>query len=51
MPVTTASVPTRERSHNKAMKQTFYTRCTDCHSSIHGTDVPSVHGRGTFVGR
>jgi DmsE family decaheme c-type cytochrome len=36
---------------NKAMKQALYTRCTDCHSSIHGTDIPSVHGRGTFIGR
>jgi DmsE family decaheme c-type cytochrome len=27
----------------------FYTRCTDCHSEIHGTDIPSPSGRGTFV--
>jgi len=33
------------------MKQTFFNRCTDCHSSIHGTDVPSRHGRGTFLSR
>ena len=31
------------------MKQAFFTRCTDCHSSIHGTDLPSTHGRGTFM--
>jgi DmsE family decaheme c-type cytochrome len=36
---------------NKEMKQAFYSRCTDCHSSIHGTDAPSVHGRGTFIAR
>lgn len=34
-----------------SMKQTMYNRCTDCHSSIHGTDVPSGHGRGTFIAR
>ena len=33
------------------MKQAFYTRCTDCHNSIHGTDIPTVHGRGTFISR
>lgn len=36
---------------NAAMKQAFFSRCTDCHSSIHGTDVPTVHGRGTFIAR
>ena len=36
---------------NKAMKQALYTRCSDCHSSIHGTDVPTVHGRGSFIAR
>jgi len=30
-------------------KGAFYTRCTDCHSSIHGTDLPSTRGRGTFT--
>lgn len=33
------------------MKEVFYNRCTDCHSSIHGTDIPSRHGRGTFISR
>jgi DmsE family decaheme c-type cytochrome len=32
-------------------KGAFYTRCTDCHSAIHGTDVPSAKGRGTFIAR
>ena len=36
---------------NLSMKQAFYSRCTDCHSAIHGTDVPTVHGRGTFIAR
>ncbi len=36
---------------NSSMKQAFYNRCTDCHSSIHGSDVPTVHGRGTFLSR
>lgn len=33
------------------MKQGFYNRCTDCHSAIHGTDIPSAHGRGSFIAR
>lgn len=27
----------------------FFTRCTDCHSMIHGSDVPSVSGEGRFT--
>ena len=27
----------------------LYTRCTDCHSQIHGTDIPSGSGKGRFV--
>jgi DmsE family decaheme c-type cytochrome len=27
----------------------FYTRCTDCHSGIHGTDTPSTSGKGRFT--
>jgi len=30
-------------------KRTFYTRCTDCHSSIHGTDLPSYSGKGNLT--
>jgi len=30
-------------------KQNFYNRCTDCHSQMHGTDLPSPSGKGTFV--
>lgn len=27
----------------------LYTRCTDCHSRIHGSDIPSASGRGKFT--
>jgi DmsE family decaheme c-type cytochrome len=30
-------------------KAAFYTRCTDCHSQVHGSDLPSASGRGRFV--
>lgn len=30
-------------------KAAFYTRCTDCHSQIHGTDIPSHSGKGRFT--
>jgi DmsE family decaheme c-type cytochrome len=30
-------------------KGAFNTRCTDCHSQIHGTDLPSVSGNGRFT--
>jgi len=30
-------------------KGTYYTRCTDCHSRIHGTDLPSASGKGRFT--
>ncbi len=30
-------------------KQALFTRCSDCHSQIHGTDLPSPSGTGTFV--
>ncbi len=28
---------------------TFYTKCTQCHSTIHGTDLPSTSGHGRFT--
>lgn len=45
--------PTSDRGtlSNTEMKQGFFTRCTDCHSMIHGTDIPTTHGRGTFMAR
>ncbi len=30
-------------------KRAFYTRCTDCHSQIHGSDLPSASGKGNFI--
>jgi len=30
-------------------KGAYYTRCTDCHSQIHGTDLPSTSGEGMFL--
>jgi len=30
-------------------KGAYYTRCTDCHSQIHGTDLPSTSGGGLFI--
>lgn len=43
-------------SHNTSSSSTtldskgaFYTRCTDCHSQIHGTDLPSTSGGGLFI--
>ena len=32
-------------SSSAESKGAFYTRCTDCHSQIHGTDLPSPMGR------
>ncbi len=39
----------RDALASPSMKQSFYTRCTDCHSMIHGTDMPSKKGKGTFI--
>jgi DmsE family decaheme c-type cytochrome len=33
----------------KKSKGAYYTRCTDCHSQIHGTDLPSTSGKGKFI--
>ncbi len=30
-------------------KRAFFTRCSDCHSQIHGSDLPSSSGKGKFV--
>ena len=34
---------------SRETKAAYYTRCTDCHSQIHGTDVPSRSGKGRFT--
>ena len=36
-------------SISAARARTLYTRCTDCHSTIHGSDVPSLQGGGRFI--
>lgn len=36
-------------SSTEERKAAFYTRCTDCHSQIHGTDIPSASGEGRFT--
>jgi DmsE family decaheme c-type cytochrome len=36
-------------AQNQRSKGVFYTRCTDCHSETHGTDLPSPSGRGMFI--
>lgn len=30
-------------------KRAYYTRCSDCHSQLHGTDLPSPSGKGRFL--
>jgi len=30
-------------------KRAYYTRCSDCHSQIHGSDLPSPSGSGKFT--
>jgi DmsE family decaheme c-type cytochrome len=45
------AISTQGTLGSREMKQAFFSRCTDCHSTIHGTDVPTVHGRGTFIAR
>ncbi len=37
------------KSSTAVSKGAFYTRCTDCHSQIHGTDLPSASGNGRFT--
>jgi DmsE family decaheme c-type cytochrome len=32
-----------------SLRAFFYRKCTNCHSLIHGTDIPSAKGRGTFI--
>ena len=37
------------RSISPESARFYYTRCTDCHSTIHGSDTPSESGRGRFT--
>ncbi len=43
------SVHETSSSSSIESKATFNTRCTDCHSQIHGSDLPSPSGRGRFI--
>lgn len=38
-------------SDPSAFKKAFYNACTDCHSAVHGTDVPDFEGKGSFLAR
>ena len=40
--------PGHRTASTKTTKDRFYTRCTDCHTQIHGTDIPSASGEGHF---
>jgi DmsE family decaheme c-type cytochrome len=40
---------THRTSETATNKSVFFTRCTDCHSQIHGTDLPSASGNGRFI--
>jgi DmsE family decaheme c-type cytochrome len=42
-------IKTAGQPSSKESKGAFYTRCTDCHSQIHGTDIPSASGAGRFT--
>ena len=44
-----AGHPTSSNPATGETKAAFYTRCTDCHSQVHGTDIPSASGRGNFT--
>ncbi|MDT8440163.1 MAG: DmsE family decaheme c-type cytochrome [Desulfuromonadales bacterium] len=37
--------------HDTPRKQAYYSRCTDCHSTIHGTNIPTPYGKGSFTAR
>jgi DmsE family decaheme c-type cytochrome len=44
-----AGHPHADLDFNPEQIAAFYTRCTDCHSTIHGTDIPSPSGSGRFT--
>ncbi|GAB4484471.1 MAG: DmsE family decaheme c-type cytochrome [Thermodesulfovibrionales bacterium] len=48
-PLPSTTRPTRPPTTIPEQKNQFFTRCTDCHSTIHGTDLPSRGGRGRFT--
>ena len=44
-----APVPNRPNPTGEIVRAGTYTDCTQCHNQIHGSDIPSNSGRGTFV--
>jgi DmsE family decaheme c-type cytochrome len=40
---------TTDDASTRVSKGAYYTRCTDCHSQIHGSDLPSASGKGMFI--
>jgi hypothetical protein len=43
-----------EDGHHPALREatwhtSFYTKCTQCHSQIHGSDNPSLSGHGRLT--
>jgi len=34
---------------SSAAARAYFSRCTDCHSKIHGSDIPSTSGKGSFT--
>lgn len=44
-----APVPNRPNPTGAIVRAGFYTDCSQCHSQIHGSDIPSNSGRGTFT--
>lgn len=44
-----APVANRPNPTGKIVRAGFYTDCSQCHSQIHGSDIPSNSGRGTFL--
>lgn len=44
-----APVPNRPNPTGLIMRAAQFTDCSQCHAQIHGSDVPSNSGRGTFL--
>jgi DmsE family decaheme c-type cytochrome len=41
--------PVGSGTPSAGLKKAMYTRCTTCHTQIHGSDTPGAHLRGGFV--
>ncbi len=42
-------IGTSDIDGNPALRPAFYTNCTNCHSAIHGSDLPSQHRAGALL--